>query len=305
MKRILVLSSAESPYTLAANRVFVEQIQKRIDGAAELVSAHYSDLLFELSQDGVKVTIITTGETLTQFDLIYVKSYYRYSEMAQVVIDGAKQAGVQYLCHELDDAISFTKLSQYSRMALHHLPIGRTLFTVTSSINRVVRQIQDTIGYPCVMKAIDGKGGDLNFLIQSEEDLCQKAVEYHDTLFVVQQFIANEYDLRVLVAGNNIQLVIKRQRVNESTHLNNTSQGATATLLDPGELSNDASRLSLRAAALFKRDIAGVDLMFESGTGDPYILEVNASPQVATGAFMDEKLDVYAQLFCKLLDIDK
>ena len=55
--------------------------------------------------------------------------------------------------------------------------------------------------------------------------------------------------------------------------------------------------IALHAARVMGREVAGVDLMHELGTGKPYILEVNASPQIGTGAFMDEKIEKYCQYF--------
>jgi len=71
--------------------------------------------------------------------------------------------------------------------------------------------------------------------------------------------------------------------------------------MDIAEFDEYSRSLSLKAAALMNREVAGVDLMFETGTGKPYILEVNASPQIASGSFAAEKLAVYAQYFKDLV----
>lgn len=83
--------------------------------------------------------------------------------------------------------------------------------------------------------------------------------------------------------------------------MNNTSQGGAARLLPIDELTVEQQSLALQAAALMNREIAGVDLMFETGTGHPYILEVNASPQIGSGAFTDEKLAIYSNYFKNML----
>ena len=119
--------------------------------------------------------------------------------------------------------------------------------------------------------------------------------------FVGQSFIANSGDLRVLVINKSIKLIIGRTRKDDTTHLNNTSQGADARLLDISELSVEAQEMSLKAASVMGREIAGVDVMFEKDTEKPYILEVNASPQVGSGAFTDEKLTVYNEFFKEVL----
>jgi hypothetical protein len=44
--------------------------------------------------------------------------------------------------------------------------------------------------------------------------------------------------------------------------------------------------------------------MYNLNTGKHVILEVNASPQLATGAFLEEKKVVMRRFFNNLLDID-
>jgi D-alanine-D-alanine ligase-like ATP-grasp enzyme len=79
--------------------------------------------------------------------------------------------------------------------------------------------------------------------------------------------------------------------------LNNTSKGATARLLTPDMLTEQHQTIVLAAANVMKRDVAGVDLMLDSETGEPYVLEVNASPQIGSGAYEEEKLAVYTSYF--------
>jgi len=54
------------------------------------------------------------------------------------------------------------------------------------------------------------------------------------------------------------------------------------------------------SAKLENLQIAGVDLMFDSETGQHYILEVNSSPQLATGAVTDLKLKAYTDYLVEL-----
>lgn len=306
MKKILVLSSAETDYTLEANDLFVNEIQKLIGDDIHLTLKHYNDLLFDITSESMTLRLIDDQTELKEFDLVYFKSYYRYSEVAVAAAQYLQQANVTYICRELDKSISFTKLTQYARLSRAHLPIARTIYMSTGQIVKFGdATVSDTVQYPCVLKAVNGKGGSMNFLVRSGEELTEHALRNPETSFVIQQFIPNSYDLRVLVANGQVKLVIKRQRLDEKTHLNNTSQGALATLLDVGSLNASDQQLALEAAQLFERDIAGVDIMFASDTGKSYVLEVNASPQVATGAFRQEKLQVYADLFKELLHIDK
>lgn len=301
MKKILVLSSAESEYTKEANRVFVREITARMKGV-KVETCHYDDIAFLLSKGRIVASRLSTSSVLSNYSLVYFKSFYRYSEIASAIAAYLQQERVPYICHEIDDSISFTKLTQYTTLARQQLPIIPSVFVERSQwANGGIALIEGCFGFPCIFKAIDGKGGDVNYVVKTGDELLDK-VNTHTCDFIAQQFIPNEYDLRVLVAGSSVSRVIKRQRQEGASHLNNTSKGAVATLISVDKLDMSIQKLACSAASLFKREIAGVDIMTDSSTGGVYILEVNASPQVATGAFREEKLDVYADFFSKLLN---
>jgi glutathione synthase/RimK-type ligase-like ATP-grasp enzyme len=299
MKKILVLSSAESEYTVDANQTFVHEIEARLPDVV-VETCHYRDVALYITKERIDATRLSTNAPLKWYDLIYFKSFYRYSEMASAIASYLQQEKIQYICHEIDEAISFSKLTQYARLSLEKLPIIPTVFVEKMMWQQGVKQIEATFGFPCIFKATDAKGGDANYLVHTADELIA-AASNHECDFVAQELVPNEYDLRVLIADGAIKRVIKRQRVDETSHLNNTSKGASATLVPINEISNTVQQISCDAAAVFHREIAGVDIMTNSQTGEVVILEVNASPQVATGAFKEEKLDVYADLFKALL----
>jgi len=59
----------------------------------------------------------------------------------------------------------------------------------------------------------------------------------------------------------------------------------------PGEVHGS----SILAADILQFDIAGVDMVQDKETGSWYCLEVNNSPQLASGAFVDEKRAAIAE----------
>lgn len=300
MKKILVLSSAESDYTIEANHVFVREISARLPEAAIDV-CHYRDVALYITPGEIVATRLSTGEQLSEYDLVYFKSFYRYSELASAIASYLQQENVRYICHEIDQAVSFSKLTQYARLARQQLPIIPTVFVERQQWRRGAQLIKERFGFPCIFKAIDAKGGDANYKVDSAEELLA-AAGAHDGDFVAQELVPNEYDLRVLVANGDVKCVIKRQRSDDTTHLNNTSKGAAATLVPLADIDETTIQCATQSAAVFSREIAGVDIMRHRQTGELVILEVNASPQVATGAFQDEKLTVYATLFKDLLE---
>lgn len=299
MKKVLVLSSAESDYTIDANQTFVREIEARLSDVA-VETCHYRDVALYIAPGRIEASRLSNGVELCEYDLIYFKSFYRYSEIASAIASYLQQEDVHYICHEIDEAISFSKLTQYARLARKRLPIIPTVFVEKLMWQEGVALIERQFGFPCIFKATDAKGGDANYLVHTADELIAAAGN-HRCDFVAQQLVPNDYDLRVLIASGEVKRIIKRQRIDDSSHLNNTSKGAGATLMPVADLDERTQQVARDAASIFRREIAGVDIMTNSETGEVVILEVNASPQVATGAFKEEKLDVYAELFNTLL----
>lgn len=300
MKNVAIISSSESATNVALVDDFAKQLNyNNTDFTCQVL--HYADIAFQISGDEVTAFSLTTGAQLSSFDFVYFKSYIRYEENANAIATILTKHGVPFVCSEVKDSLSTTKLSQYVRLAIHGILLPKTLYIEASRLAESYDTFAAALGVPFIMKAIDGKGGEANFLIHSREEYTPKLTEYPHVKFICQSFISNSGDLRVLIVNNKIELIIGRARKDDSTHLNNTSQGANAQLLPLTELTPETQELSLKCAQIMGREIAGVDVMFEKDTNKPYILEVNASPQVGSGAFVNEKLSVYKNFFAEVL----
>lgn len=293
-RRVLVLSSAETEESVPLNDHFISELRKRIDGKIEIEWHNYHAIRVEFDQGSLRVWLAESGRELKDFDFVYYKSFFRNSEYAGVIAAYLDANNVPFVSSELRGHIPLTKLSQLSRLALARLPIAKTLFMLHDQWATAYGEAAESLGVPFIFKSTDGSGGDENYLIRSEEEFQAALAAFPGLQFIAQQYIENDSDLRVLIVGGEIKLIIKRQRADATaTHLNNTSQGADAYLLPVEELPTEHQETARQASRVMQREIAGVDLLFELGTGRPFILEVNASPQIASGAFADEKLAIY------------
>lgn len=299
-KRILILASAEDAESTQINDNFVARVQAGIDDDVQIEWHNYRDICIWFKTGTIEVSLLSTGELLSMFDFVYIKSFFRYSEYAAAIAAYLDQQHIPYVCTELRNHIALTKITQFVRLSHAGIPIAKTLLLHPAHYVAQYDRVVERLGLPFIFKSTDGSGGDENYLINSQAEL-EAAIAAHPSLhFVAQSFIANDSDLRVLIVGNNIELIIKRTRAGES-HLNNTSQGGAAELVNVDSLPEAHRQLALKAANVMEREVAGVDLMFESGTGDPYVLEVNASPQIGSGAFMDEKVAIYCKYFINMV----
>lgn len=301
-KQILLISSAENAENRATNDAFVASLNERL--APKGVSTlwrNYHGIGLELSAGELKAFIIDTNQSVHDFAAVYFKSYFRYHEQATAIVETLNANKTPFVGAELQEYIPAHKLSQMARLARAGIAIPKTIYLPTEHYVSQFDYVQSSLSERFVFKAIDGSTGDDNYLVSSQAQLAKIVAENADRHFIAQEFIANDSDLRFLVVGKQLKLIIKRSRLDDSTHLNNTSQGARAELIDVASYDPAIVKLALESADIMKRDIAGVDIMLQTDTGKPYVLEVNASPQIASGAFEQEKLAIYADYFAELV----
>jgi len=93
--------------------------------------------------------------------------------------------------------------------------------------------------------------------------------------FLIQEYIRNDGDYRVMTVGYKCIGGFKRQ-VKEEKLILNKSQGNSVGIV---EMPNDVVELAERAAKVLGVEVAGTDLVRENGTGKVYIVEVNEAPQ--------------------------
>lgn len=299
--RIAIISSAENDENILTNNAFITDLNAGLQDSAQVEWYNYNNIGLRMKRGDIEAFVVSTGDLLHDFELVYFKSYFRYNEQATAIAESLDHHNVRFVGSELRHYIPAYKLTQMARLARAGFDIPETLYLPMKHLVSHYDEIVKCYGKKFIFKAIDGSTGDDNYLVKKKEDF-EKLVRLHSQRhFVVQKFIKNESDLRILIVGNKVRMVIERRRSDDTTHLNNTSQGAEAHMIPVDSLSSDLEELSLKAATVMNRDIAGVDVMMEKDTDVPYILEVNASPQIASGAFVREKREVYVNYFRELL----
>lgn len=300
MKRILVISSAESEVNTNMIQAFVGQLNLLGNNAYICHRAHYSNIGIHITHGKPTAFLFDSGEDITSYDFVYFKSFVRYEDIALAIATILKYSKIPFLCSEVAHGLSTSKISQYAILAGAGISLPKTMYIHSRQLKMSYSLFVDALHLPFIFKGAVHGGGEANYLVSNPTQYKQILINHPDLNFVAQSFIENEYDLRVLVVNDEIKLIIKRARKNHSTHLNNTSMGASASLLPIDALSPAVQDLSLRAARAMHREVAGVDVIFEHGTENVYILEVNSSPQIASGAFTEEKLSVFTTFFTEL-----
>jgi ribosomal protein S6--L-glutamate ligase len=292
MKRVLILSTAvvESDRQIALD--FTRQFADRSEGWVEAECLFFRDLDFVIEDGRLEITDRVSGRSLSEADLVFFKTWAYYPEHAAAIVSYLDGRGIPHYNSEVANRRADTKIGELAAMATAGLPVPDSVFCLPLAIPDMLEARVGSWAFPMVMKSAAASKGDANFLVNSTAQIHELLKEHGEQPFIFQKFIPNTYDYRVLIMGGEIVAVIKRIRQSDEHHLNNTSKGAVGELVAPDKLSAAMRRAALKAAALFSRDVAGVDILPVGGDDrDFVILEVNKRPQMNTGAHIGVKMD--------------
>jgi len=296
MKKILLIYRAKTDKSKKSATLFSEKIQNLTGKDCVVESCEISELFFEIDQDLMSIYHPTKGFNLSDFDLVVVRHIGPCHPEAHAIAVYCQSLGIKYTDTYLNRLLPDSKISsQFALFAGGIKDFPTTFYGPVSELKRRLPELGDT----AVLKDSNGSKGRLNFKITSSEQLQKNAEDNPDTFFVLQKFIPNNSDLRILVLNEESVLVIKRIGDSES-HLNNTSQGGKAVIIPLSEVDAEILKTAERASKLLKLQVAGVDVVFDENTGEHYILEVNNAPQISSGSFLEEKAELYANMLKSL-----
>ncbi len=185
------------------------------------------------------------------------------------------------------------KLYEMWRCWEYDVPVPKTAYGTKGFLGKC---LQENFGGVGVLKSIRGTKGQDNYLVYSAAEIAKIIDENPDIEFILQEFIPNTGDWRIVTLGFEPYLAIYRSSGGKD-HRNNTSLGGSAKIVPLEEVDPEILALSRTAARATNKRFAGVDVITHRDTSKNYVLEVNHTPQVVTGAFTDEKFQVLRDYF--------
>jgi len=302
--KILIIGASKQRVTTEDRAYY----QKYIDFFKKSANAINDDIVVGLSL--IDDLIISVGDG--KFSIYDAKNQNDLNEYNVIFIRGDSFRGYMDAVGSINEYAHLNKIiiiNDYSNVrdsskllqAVHFhqldIPVARTLLVTSAVLNN---EAQLGWNFPCIMKAAHGSHGNDNFVVNNMNDVKSILENQPDKHFVLQRFIPNNGDYRILIIGDGI-LVIGRSAV-EGSHLNNTSQGGEAVLVSVDQLPKvviDNAKLIMKH---FGMTVAGVDVIADKNTNEFFFLEVNAQPQLMSGAFVAEKEKLISKLLSSLSD---
>lgn len=132
-----------------------------------------------------------------------------------------------------------------------------TLLGVSTVPTHRIRSIDELVSYPCVLKTVDGHGGNEVFLCTSATQAESFFSKFHDRKLIVQPFMeSGARDVRVFMIGNEVVGAVKRTG-NGSFKSNYTLGGSVEKYI----LSNWQEKDVKTISKAIKSDYVGIDFL--------------------------------------------
>lgn len=300
-KSVLVVSASPE------NASFLEDVEKHLEEKIELDSSRFEDMLFDVNGDATEVIDITSGKQASQYALVYIKSHWNYPEPASALAEYLMYKNKAIVDGELEKYTSRSKLSEMMKLSLHGLPVPRSFVGFRDVLLSKEAHIADALGYPFILKNTTADRGKDNYFVDNAETFKKLLSQAQPTdIYAAQVFIENDGFYRVNVFDKDATMAVYRKAHTHKNatkrHLNKPSGGVNAELVEVQSLPSVMLEIAVRAAMCMERQVAGADLVQHRQTGEWYILEVNSSPQIRTGSFVEEKTKEFAKFIERRLE---
>lgn len=296
MKKILLLGSK---FSGEKNDISLMQnaLAQHLGKEIVLNKIYFEDLLLQISKPKQRVIDTASGLDIKDADLVIAVNWYQngtrriYRDVAFAISLYLRHHNVEFWNSEMALQRSVSKLSAMMQLGLNGIDVPATTFALSSE----VLCAQETT-FPLVVKDVAASRGRNNYLVQDLPALKKIVANTKTNKYMIQEFIANDHDLRVICFAGKPAMIIKRTGRNAATHLNNISQGAEAEVVELNSLPKELLEKCEFVCTLMGRELAGVDILpATDGSGRFVFLEVNAIPQLTSGALVQDKLQLLAQ----------
>lgn len=261
---------------------------------------YWEELVFTITTGAVEVRSGETSIADMQPELVITVGWYKagalsmYRDVAYSLALYLQSQNITFWSSEMAQQRSTSKLSCMVQLALEGVAVPRTVFSLTTT------RATEAAQWPSVVKAVSASRGRSNYLIHSQQELASAVLD--DAFYLVQPFLENDHDLRVICFGGEPSMVLRRSRAQDAdTHLNNTSQGGSAVWLALDEISPQILTISRKICKIMGREMAGIDFIPDNSSPSGYsCLEVNAIPQLTSGYDVDKKLQAFTDALTNL-----
>ena len=280
---------------ISQHLVMIRKAAKKIGVDLDLVS--YNRVCFDSEEKRVKIrgNLGKWGSSeewinLGDYDVLFFRTTGKHWEEVDLVVREVKR--MEGKKPVIVDPIILNGKPSMACKAYQMLALGEAGIDVPRSIYGSLwylfefmkeGNISNTFNFPVIIKGSGGDRGTRVYKADNLEELETLVRELRKTeteegkRYMLQEFIPNDGDFRVLVLGTKVLGVMKRSSQNKEEFRNNYSAGGKVEVAD---LPEEIKQLAVKAAEVCGLAVAGVDVAFRNNDrSKPIIWEVNKGPQ--------------------------
>jgi glutathione synthase/RimK-type ligase-like ATP-grasp enzyme len=297
VKRIILLGARDHGDKNSIH-VIKSAIGPQLEHDAVVMTVHFEDVIFSIETGNVRIVDTKSQIDIADADLVVAVNWYKggslaiYRDVAYSIALYLESKAVPFWNREMIEQRSVSKLSAMTLFALHGIDVPKTYYSLDGML--LVKEVPAL--FPVVAKDAMASRGHRNYLLENADDLRHRVhVPAAPNRLLVQEAVPNDGDLRIVCFDNKPVFALQRRRNSDATHLNNTSQGGTAQIVELHHLPQNVIDTCTRICKLMGRDMAGIDILpATDGSGRFVYLEANAVPQLTSGAYVEQKLHAMA-----------
>lgn len=240
------------------------------------------------------------------YDLIWIrKTGGRFIDLATGLGLCFDFLGVKYFDTTFGKrALGGNKLLLFLNLAKNNLPIPKSFYLFSQKVAKYREQIVAELGFPLVGKLMEVHWGGGVFILRNRKEFDQFVRLEKNRQLIFQKFHPHRGDYRILVLGYKVGAWEKMWRQPD------LKLGSVEGLKPVGDLKKKEfypvskippkmADLAIRAAKAVSLEVAGVDILEDSNTGEYLMTEVNRTPAMAIDYPGDPELKAIASFLEK------
>src|SRR5581483_7913024 len=262
-KILFITSNSEQTVAWQEREAYIRSFCEGVEDALKdvrVLYTTYDDLEFTVRGGESSIQDVRNKVDLRDYTFVHFKNWQYETEEATVAAGYLKAHHVPFYNTEVDMPVASGKLAQMFRLSEAGVPVPDSFYAHRSILLDLFAESRLPFGFtfPVIMKANDGSRGDDNHLVHSFEEARAALVQIpaHKEV-ILQNFIANNGDYRILFIGLESDPIIFLRTAVAGSHLNNTSKGGTGLFVDVASLPTDYMRYARKAAEVLRREIGG------------------------------------------------
>lgn len=255
----------------------IEKVLARFPFPINLTKGNFKELEFIFHKKNTK--ILYNGINLTNFDFIWLSSYWDSRDLAYAVKLYLDKTKTKTTIAEK----STSKITDQMIFSLNGIPVPDSLFLGEKPIKDSLAQIKKVCGYPLIIKDTKGSRGLDSIYIASEKELLEKIKQFPNyRKYFFQKYIPNQYDWGILVSNGEV-VSGEKSYPEIGEFRNNVCNGAKEIFMNQKDIPNRIKQIAIKANNALGLTWSRSDIIIDKNTKEPYLLETNRMPGITPG----------------------